>query len=491
MLSDLLTTTAGLLHDFSPHFIGFLTLVMALAASMHVLLNKRDTRAATGWIGLIWLAPVLGAVLYLLFGINRIRRKAARLRKNASMLRFADCCEPAGEREILDAVGANHGRMFSLAKMTDRLTRRPLLSKNRIVPLLGGDQAYPAMIQAINKAERSITLASYIFANDRAGSEFKSALASAVRRGIRIRVLLDAVGARYSMPPITSSLQRAGVRVARFMPTYAPWRMPYMNLRNHRKIMVVDGRTGFTGGMNIDQNCLSDGDDRPKVRDLHFKVEGPVVAEMQEVFAEDWLCATGEQLSGESWFPQLRPAGNTVVRAIADGPDEDFDKLRWTLLGALECAERSVAVVTPYFLPDEALATALSVAAMTGIRVDIILPERSNLRLVQWASTPLLPELLSHRCRIWLTPAPFDHSKLMIVDSSWVLLGSGNWDSRSLTLNFEFDLECYGRDLAGELEKLIEDKRSSAKELRREDLLGRNLLVRLRDSAARLLSPYL
>ncbi|MFH1723697.1 MAG: cardiolipin synthase [Elusimicrobiota bacterium] len=479
------------IRQFQPHIAGALTLAITVAASVHVLVNKRDSRAATGWIGLIWLAPVIGAGVYMLLGINRIRRKAVRLRKGASKLRFARRREAAGTEALRAVLGPDRRHLLPLARVMDNVTRRPLLAGNRILPLQDGSQAYPAMLRAVDEAERSVSLASYIFSNDAVGATFREALGRAVRRGVQVRVLIDDVGARYSVPPITSSLRRAGVRVAHFMPTMIPWGMPYVNLRSHRKILVADGRTGFTGGLNIGQSYQGRDAEPPRIRDLHFRVEGPVVADLQEVFAEDWFFCTGERLSEEAWFPPLAEAGGVLARGIADGPDEDFDKLRWTLLGAIECAGRSVIVVTPYFLPDEALVTALCVAAMAGVRVDILLPERSNLRLVQWASYPLLPELLARGCRIWLSPPPFDHSKLMLVDSSWALLGSGNWDPRSLALNFEFNLECYSPGLAAALERIAARKRRSARELKLADLMLRNRAARLRDAAVRLLSPYL
>jgi cardiolipin synthase len=212
---------------------------------------------------------------------------------------------------------------------------------------------------------------------------------------------------------------------------------------------------------------------------------------MQEAFADDWLFTTGESLRGESWFPQPATAGEVLARAVSDGPDEDFEKLRWTLLGALSIARYSVQIVTPYFLPDRAVVSALNVAAMRGVRLDIILPSRSNLPFVHWASEAMWWQVLEHGCHIWLTPPPFDHSKVMIVDGCWVLLGSANWDSRSLRLNFEFNLECYDVHLAERLARLVEAKRSQAREITLAEIDGRSVPVRFRDGIARLASPYL
>jgi cardiolipin synthase len=256
--------------------------------------------------------------------------------------------------------------------------------------------------------------------------------------------------------------------------------------------MVVDGRVGFTGGMNIRESCLLELALSYQVRDLHFRVEGPAVAHLQEVLVDDWAFATGERLHNERWFPALQSVGQTLARGIVDGPDEDFERLRLTLLGAVMCARSSVTVLTPYFLPDSALITSLNVAAMRGVDVNILLPAENNLRIVQWASTAQLWQVLQRGCRVWLMPPPFDHTKLMVVDGAWVLIGSSNWDARSLRLNFEFDLECYDCELGTSLQQWVRNERlRGARPVTLAEVDNRILPVRLRDGLARLLSPYL
>jgi cardiolipin synthase len=227
------------------------------------------------------------------------------------------------------------------------------------------------------------------------------------------------------------------------------------------------------------------------VQDIQFRIDGPVVAHMQEVFADDWFFTTGEPLRGEKWFPAIESAGTVLARGIADGPDEDFERLRWTLLGALAVARRSIRILTPYFLPEPALIAALNLAAMRGVTVEIVLPATGNIPLAQWASTAHWWQLLERGCRIWLTPAPFDHSKLFIVDDCWALVGSTNWDPRSLRLNFEFNLECYHCELGNALAGLFDDKLKQGREVTLEDVDGRRLPVKLRDGLARLFTPFL
>ncbi|HUH04165.1 MAG TPA: phospholipase D-like domain-containing protein, partial [Kofleriaceae bacterium] len=366
-----------------------------------------------------------------------------------------------------------------------------LLPGNRVTFLRDGDEAYPEMLRCIDAATRSIALGTYIFDNDPAGRRFVDALAAAHERGVEIRVLIDDAGARYSFPSIVRTLRARGISVARFLRVLAPWSAAFANLRNHRKILVIDGTIGFTGGMNIRRECVLAEAPRNPTRDLHFRFDGPVVTPLMDVFAEDWTFATREVLDGEAWFPELAPLGEAVARVISDGPDRDLDCMRWALHGAIGAARRSIRVLTPYFLPDEPLITALNAAALRGVEVDLVLPERGNLRLVNWAMRGELWKVSSHGCRVWLTPAPFDHSKLMTVDGAWTLVGSANWDPRSLRLNFELGVECYDRALVAGLDVLIDQRIATARRFDAAVLAAAAWPVRLRDATARLLSPYL
>jgi cardiolipin synthase len=458
----------------------------ALLASVHTLLNKRDSRAATLWLGTIWGLPVLGPLLYLALGVNRIRRRARLLGVHKSIARII----PANLGES-EPSGVEHLEM--LARAVSRIVAQPLTPGNRLQPLVNGDEAFPAMLAEIESATKSISLCTYIFDNDASGKQFADALARAVKRGVAVRVLIDAAGTRYSWPSIIHRLRHAKVPVARFLPASVlmPWRVTTINLRDHRKILVVDGRTAFTGGMNIRHGNVLSAKPRSPVRDLHFRVEGPLVAQLQEAFAADWVFTTDETLDGQAWFPDLQECGNVVARVIADGPDADFETVRWTLLAALAEAQESVQIVTPYFLPDTTLISALNLAALRGVRVDIILPEKSNLRFVDWASRGLWWQVLERGCRIWLTPPPFDHSKLAIVDGHWVLLGSANWDARSLRLNFELNVEAYGRDFARQMSGVMANKLHGAREVTLAEADGRSVAMKLGDSIMRLFSPFL
>ncbi len=464
--------------------------LLAIVAAGHAALNKREVRSAAAWVGLILLAPGVGSLLYVLLGINRIRRFAGRVR--TGMQRYQpDGATPLTAAELERCLVPDDAHLVGIARTTERTSRWPLLAGNGVTLLRGGDEAYPEMLRCIDGAGRSVALCTYIFDNDRTGQRFVEALAAAHARGVEVRVLVDDAGARYSFPPIDRALRARGVPAARFLEAKRIWPAGFANLRNHRKLLLVDGAIGFAGGMNIRHGCVSDAPPEARTLDVHFRIDGPVVTALMDVFAEDWTFATGESLAGDGWFPRLGSGGSTHARVISDGPDDDLDCMRWAFLGALGCARRSVRVVTPYFLPDEPLITALNAAALRGVDVDLVLPERGNLRLVQWAMQGELWKVLPHGCRVWLTPPPFDHSKLMTVDGSWSLVGSANWDPRSLRLNFEVGVECYDRALASQLDAWAAERIAVARRLDAGTLAARPGPVRLRDATARLLAPYL
>jgi cardiolipin synthase A/B len=485
---EILGPIAGFWH----YLVATVTILFAAITSGHAILYKRDSRAALLWVGVIWLVPAVGGILYLTFGINRIKRRALFLRGGVARQPASSSTGAPSPSEVVDGstlpVCAN---LAGLPRLVGEIVSKPLLAGNRVDPLVNGDEAFPAMVKAIESARQSISLSTYIFDNDAVGRRVAEALINAVERGVEVRVLVDDTGARYSFPPIIHVLRKGRVPVARFLPSLVPWHVMSINLRNHRKILVVDGQIGFTGGLNIRQANLLKEKPKHPTQDLHFRIEGPVVAHLQETFADDWYFSAREDLEGPRWFPKLETAGPIAARGVADGPDEDFEIFRWTALGALASAKSSVRILTPYFLPDLAMITALNLAAMRGVDVDIVLPSKSNLPYVHWATFGILWQVLQRGCRVWLTPPPFDHSKLMLVDNCWTLLGSANWDPRSLRLNFEFNVECYDPALALALEDIARQKLAQARQVTVEELDARSLPIKLRDGVLRLFTPLL
>ncbi len=469
---------------------GLLVIAVAAFTSFRALLYKRDPRAAIAWVGFIWFVPLLGSIFYWLFGVNRIARKARVLRAPT-----VERLPPGASTRARDRAHGNRrspSHLRPLERLVDGVGPHHLEPGNRLELLVDGEEAYPAMIEAIESAERSVTLATYIFDRDPVGIRFADALGRAHARGVAVRVLIDGVGRHYSYPTIERELERRAVPTALFLPTWIPSRLPYLNLRNHRKLLVLDGSIAFTGGMNIRRGHeVRSTPISEAIRDVQVRLRGPVVAHLQSSFVQDWAFCTDEELGGEPYFPALEERGSDLARGIPDGPDGEMHSLSSTLQCALALARDRVRIVTPYFLPNEALLAALEVAAMRGVRVEIVLPEKGNLSLVRWAMSAQLWQVLQRGCRVHLTPEPFDHSKLAVVDDIWTLVGSANWDSRSLRLNFELNVECYGRNFAAAANRLIDQRVAVGRETSLAEVDGRSLPIRLRDGVARLASPYL
>ncbi len=454
-------------------------LLAAVLVTLHVLLRKREVATAAGWIGFAWFAPVIGGLCYFLFGVNRVQRRARRLRPSADRRGGHAAWPSPTDDDHLDPLDRGIGR----------ITGRPVMPGNAVQIYRDGDEAYPAMLAAIAAARHSVGLSSYIFRDDTWGGRFIDALAAAQGRGVAVRVLIDGIGGGWLRSPAFRALRRRGIPAARFLHSPLPWRMPFLNLRSHKKILVLDGSVGFTGGMNISDANVIAAHPRAPVQDTHFRIEGPVIGQLAEAFAQDWAFATNEDLGGEAWFPEVAPHGAAPSRVIDSGPDEDLEKIEFAVLQAVACAREGIAVMTPYFLPDERLTTALALASMRGVAVDVVIPETSDHAFVDWATRANVGPLLKDGVRIWRCPPPFRHSKITVVDGEWCLIGSCNWDIRSFRLNFELCMEFYDRGLAEALTVLMQSSRGAA--LAEAELDARSLPARLRDAGMRLMLPYL
>jgi len=523
---------------------GVLHVLIVGAVGTHVLLNKQNEGAAFSWLGIVALSPFFGAALYWVFGINRIRRRAQ------AELPRGHTPEAPGEKDeprLPVFASALPTRWQGLMRLGLAIHPAPYLDGNELTPLIDGDRAYPRMLEAIGSARASVVLSSYIFEYDAAGRRFVDALIAARARGVEVRVLIDGLGVGYGFSPIRSDrvLRRAGVPTARFLSFLSRSGTRFLNLRNHRKILSVDGRIAFVGGMNIRAGNLLAEPSRHHTQDVHFAVRGPVIDQINAVFAEDWQFATRETLDLPSWrrteapdvaVPVANPvagesatsppstvaeaspvsafmpapssasgsvaapvpaagvspgaeATDMVARVLLDGPDDNYQKLQHAIIGAINVARTSIDVVTPYFLPPNTVVSALQIASLRGVRVRICVPSRNNLRFVGWAMRANVGKLVGYGIEIVASPPPFDHSKLCVVDDRWSLIGSSNWDARSLELNFEVNLECYDPAFNARLRALVDAKCANARPL---DGGSRDPLpARLRNNFFRLFSPYL
>lgn len=458
----------------------------AIWAVLHAVLHAQDARAAWGWMAICLLFPFIGAVLYYLLGVNRIRKHTQRpsfggLR--ASSIASSDALLPEDQ--------LNDTPLRSLARTGAAMGGSPLVAGNRFRPLINGEEAYPAMLEAIANARHSIDLMAYIFLADGLGRQFIEALAAAKQRGVMVRVLLDGVSDLVYWPRASWRLRRAKLRWAAFNPIRFWPPMLHVNLRNHRKLLVVDGERAFSGGMNIADYHHVTRQSKKRVVDLHFEIEGPVVEQLAAVFAADWVFTTGEDEHVNRALTPLATTGSGISRVLVDGPDDQRDPITLVLLAAMASATRRICIVTPYFLPPQTLMSAMQSAALRGVKVDVLLPHRSNHRSVDRATRHLLGPLLENGVQVAQQPAPFAHTKLFLVDGRYVQFGSANLDARSLRLNFEMNVEAFDDVLATDLEAYFDRLLANSMPVSLARLRSRTLPERLRDAFFWLFSHYL
>ncbi|MEI6305208.1 MAG: cardiolipin synthase [Deltaproteobacteria bacterium] len=462
---------------------------VSITAAGHAILHKRDSRSALGWMSLNLTLPLIGPFLYWFLGINRISRRARRWSESGRRISGAEIYPVDTEQEHYTVLPQEAFHLRDLRILADRVVKSRQRRGNCITPLIDGEAAYPAMLEAIDSAQESINLSSYIFDADGIGAEFVTRLKRAGERGVEVRIIIDGLGEKYSRVSLRKALAGSQVRVERFLPLRNG---AYINLRNHRKLMVVDGFAAFTGGMNIrSRNQSFSFLQSTDIHDMHFRVLGPVVSDLQRTFLEDWHFVTGELLDAPRFFPKLEHSGSAFARCISDGPDREFRKLEQIMLGGLSCSVKSVMIMMPYFIPDRPMVAALITTALRGVDVRIVLPGKNNLPIVHWASRALLGELMNNGVRVFYQPPPFVHTKLFMVDGIWSLIGSANLDARSLRLNFELDLSILDCAFAADMGKHFEKALAASTELTLDELEQRSMPVKLRDNFARLFSPYL
>lgn len=471
------------------HWVTIIVIVhfcLSIMTSLHVLLFKENERTSLAWIGLAVLSPVVGSLFYWLFGINRIKRLAQKEHPQAVKQDFQQPINSIQYHNLPEKWHSEIKAGYSIHPVN-------FVEGNKVEPLINGDMAYPAMIESINSAKSHVVLSSYIFDYDSLGQQFVKALAEAHQRGVIVNVLLDGIGIGYSWHKSDRALKKLGVKTARFLPAISLTGIRFINLRNHRKILCVDGEVAYMGGMNLSKNNLVKSAKHP-IDDVHFKVTGPVIDQISKVFKEDWYFATHKLID----FPLYKSNtseqvkdNSVVARVIQDGPDQYHMRIRWTLFNALVCAQTSVKIITPYFIPDQTLMASLQAAALRGVSIEIIVPKHSNILFLDWVMQANFLRIMKHGIRIYKNNRPFDHSKIVIIDDIWSFIGSSNWDARSLEFNFEINLECFDSKLNSQLTTLFSAKRQNAELVDGAEINAFPLYKKIRNNLFRLFSPYL
>ncbi|MCL2144803.1 MAG: phospholipase D-like domain-containing protein [Endomicrobia bacterium] len=466
--------------------IFYIYIVISAVCAIHILLNKEDVKGSISWLGIVILSPFVGAVLYVFLGINRVRRKAVKLRKKGSIPQKIP-------KDKLEAAAGYMPRQFIQYMLYGHnVYPQIFVAGNFVRPLQNGTSAYPEMVEAIKNAKHEVLIESYMFDYDSETEKILDACKTAVSNGAAVKILVDGIGI---IGPKSSAIEPKLKKINKleygvFLPPNLPVALPLVNMRNHRKIMIIDGVTAFFGGMNLAlENTLTDIPDKG-VQDITFKIEGPVVDQMSQVFEDDWEFTTGKPMHGYSKDLPASAKGDIPARIIPDGPDNKQGKIELIVQAAINTAAEKISIVTPYFLPESNLLTSLEMAAMRGVDVEIVIPSKTDSIIMDWAMEPNFTKLIERGVKIYKTPRPFDHSKYFVVDNMWVFIGSANWDVRSFRLHFECNMELFSKEVAEELAKITEQKKKNAELAAIEQSKSLPFLKRIRNNACRLLTPY-
>jgi cardiolipin synthase len=471
-------------------FIIFLD-ILGLIAGVHALIVKKDPRAAFGWLLVCLFLPGVGVILYLMFGLNRITVLGKRWQtrglwheKNQKVHFKADHHRNP-EKNLFE-----QHTFEAVQSAGDKVSPMPMLGHSSLEPLFDGDQAYPQMLAAITESKSHVYMSSYIFGTTGVAHDFIEALAQAQKRGVDVRVIVDGVGALYTHPSACKKLKKLGVRAALFLnPLGHIYHLIHLNIRNHRKLLVIDGALAFTGGMNIHEDNVS-GPKGLKVHDLHFKVQGPVVGELQDTFLKMWYFVTKDKAPAKVMYDD-RPKGKMMARVFADGPYQNYPMLQSLLCVAIGSAKSHVRLMTPYFLPGRAVTMAVNAAALRGVKVEVLMPKANNLSFVKGATEANLPFMLHYGVQFFYSKGTFRHSKLTIIDDFCVFLGSANLDIRSLHLNFELNMQVCDHGLTKQLITYFDDICKKSREVTKASLQSLSFFVKLRNAFFKLFSLYM
>lgn len=409
--------------------------MLDIAAIALAVARKRDTASIVSWVLTILFLPGAGALLFFLFGLNRVPRRLKRIMARRETL--PEVVRGASTQTFDDENEGGRAGWEGLCLMAEKCGAPPVRGGNAVTLLADGGEAFDAIFAAVREAGRHVHVLEYIFRDDRLGHELLDLMIEKARQGVEVRLLVDAIGTLGSWKLIRR-LKAAGGQGAVFMPLLPYGKVFMPNLRNHRKIIVCDGQTGFLGGMNVGEEYSSRRFRRRHWQDAHIRIRGPAVHDLQRVFMGDWDFATGKHPEGEVYYPPVKPSGQSRTQIVASGPDEEHNSLHQLFFAAITRARYKLRIATPYLVPDTGLRDALKVAARRGVEVTVLTQGRPPDHWpTYWCSRYFWAELIEAGVRIYEYQAGVMHAKVLIADDHWSAIGSANLDNRSLRLNFE------------------------------------------------------
>jgi cardiolipin synthase len=458
-----------------------------------VLVRRKEPSSTIAWILVLLLLPAFGAILFLLFGRDRVRWPARRKRQLDEVVRaqVLDVDPRPGEPDRTSHLTIGSSLEQGLFRVAQHLTHLRATSGNRVDVLAQGGDAYDAIGEAIDAARHHVHAQYYLIRDDATGAWFREHLVAAAKRGVRVRLLMDGFGCLRLPRSWRRPLTAAGAEVATFLPMRSVLLQP-VNLRNHRKIVVVDGATSFTGGLNVGDEYRGHMAGLGAWRDVHLRIRGLASGELQRIFFQDWAFATGRFITPEGYFPRAdAPEGGATIAIVPSGPDTRTEAIQRLFVGAIGGATREVAVTTPYFVPNESLQVAMELAAMRGVRVRLVLPSKSNHAVTFHAGRSFYAPLIDAGVEVCEYQPGIVHAKTLVADSQVALVGSANMDLRSFRLNFEVHTLVHDESTAAALRAEFERNMAQSRQVDATSWLARGWSPRVKEGAARLVSPLL
>ncbi len=454
-----------------------------------VVLRKEKPATCLAWLAIVFFEPWIGLGLYLLLGENRLgRRRLARRQQRRPQLEASEYprVEPG---HVIDPAATDDFTV--LVHLAEHVGGLPVVAGNSMSLMSDTDVVIDRLVAEIDAAEHHVHLLFYIFQDDVVGQRVAAALARAAQRGVACRVLADAVGSRRLFRRLAPYLRQRGVRIFPALPANL-WRLPFkrLDLRNHRKLAVIDGRVAFTGSQNIVE--ASYGHKRAGVwHDIMARISGPVVRQLQAIFLEDWFYETGELLEDAALFPACPPDGPIAVQVVPTGPDQPTELFQDLIVRAIFLARRRVVITSPYFIPNEATLLAMRLAALRGVEVDLVIPKRCDHRVVGAAGSFYCEYLMHYGVRVFLFQQGMLHAKTLTVDDELAMFGSANYDIRSFALNFELNLFVHAEEAVQAMRRLQQGYLDQSILATFDDWPSRTLPGRLKVNIAKLFSPLL
>lgn len=474
---------------------GLLSLLYVLTAvfvCLMIIFENRNPLKTLSWILVILLVPFVGIIVYIFFGQNYRKQK---IFSRKGLIDLDQLSDYAIQQSVsLPGYLANESEAVKskehLIKLLLNNNRSVLTTYNKVDLLIDGEETFPAMAEAIALAKEYVHLEFYRIEPDMLGTEFKELLKKKASEGVKVRVIFDDVGSWNLKNSYLGEVRSAGIEIYSFMPVRFPLLTNKINFRNHRKIVVVDGVTGFVGGLNIADKYLHGLKDLGPWRDTHLKVTGESVAALNSVFLTDWYFVSGEAITNfDSYLKCQRVSNRCLMQVASGGPDSDWANIMQVYFSAIATAKKSIYLSSPYFSPDESIMTALLTASLSGVDVRIIFPKRADSVVANWNTRSYISELLDAGIKVYLFEKGFAHSKYLLVDGVFASVGSPNVDIRSFELNFEVAALIYDETFARELGKLFEEDLSKSSEVFPAIWDNRKKSDKYKESLARILGP--